>query len=469
MSRNAMDYTETERKLINVVPHKRQISWQETEFYGFIHFGINTFTGKQWGNGNDSPLLFNPTDLDTDQWVKIFKEGGMKGLILTCKHHDGFCLWPSQFTDYSVASSLYKGGRGDIVKETSESCAKYGLKFGIYLSPWDRHDSRYGKGKIYMDYYLSQLTELLSNYGKIFSVWLDGACGERENGKQQTYDWENIYEVVRELQPEACISVCGPDVRWCGNESGKTREQEWSVVSEKLKDAEKVQKESQTDANHQAFIHSYSTGEQDLGSREVLDSESKLIWYPCEVNTSIRPSWFYTSREDVQVKSVKDLLDLYIRSVGGNSTLLLNVPPTKEGKLYHSDAEVLKQLGKYIREAFSDDLVIKVRHLSEPELNKTLNKDKVIYQLEIDLRSGSRIDCIELQEDIRFSQRIEAFEIWALIDSSWVFITESQTIGYKKLITIPDIKTDKIALRVTSCRSIPKLKKVRAYSSGIAI
>ena len=211
-----------DERLISVIPSKRQIAYQNMEYFCFIHFTVNTFTGSEWGLGDEPEAIFNPEELDARQWAKTAAEGGMKGLILTCKHHDGFCLWPSKYTEHSIKNSPYKNGKGDIVRETAEACKEYGLKFGVYLSPWDRNNESYGKGKEYDDYYVNQLTELLTNYGDIFVIWLDGACGEGSNGKKQVYDWQRYYEVMRKLQPNAVISISGPDIRWCGNEAGSS-------------------------------------------------------------------------------------------------------------------------------------------------------------------------------------------------------------------------------------------------------
>ena len=318
------------KAVAEIRPTERQLQWQQLEFYGFIHFGINTFTDREWGLGNESPSLFNPTELDAEQWVRAFKSAGMRGLILTCKHHDGFCLWPSKYTDYSVKSSPWRDGRGDLVKEVSDACRKYGLKFGIYLSPWDRHEPSYGDSDRYNEFYLNQLEELLTNYGEIFAVWLDGACGEGPNGKRQVYDWDAYYDLVRRLQPNAVISVCGPDVRWCGNEAGQTRPEEWSVVPAALQDAERVQEKSQKVDDGQ-FGKEIRSQDLDLGSREAIRGVKDLVWYPAEVNTSIRPGWFYHESEDDKVKSLAELLDIYFNSVGGNAAFLLNVPPDNGG------------------------------------------------------------------------------------------------------------------------------------------
>ena len=233
------------RKAAMVIPSRRQLAWQKLEFNAFIHFTVNTFTDREWGLGDEDPAIFKPTELNADQWVKVCKSAGMRGIILTCKHHDGFCLWPSRYTGHSVKSSPWRDGNGDLVRELSDACRRVNLKFGIYLSPWDRHEKIYGDSELYNEYFRNQLRELLTGYGEIFAVWFDGACGEGPNGKRQVYDWDGYYSVIRELQPEAVICVCGPDVRWCGNEAGHCRESEWSVVPAILQDAEKVAEKSQ--------------------------------------------------------------------------------------------------------------------------------------------------------------------------------------------------------------------------------
>ena len=320
---------------IKIAPSERQMSLQKMEFYAFVHFTVNTFTDKEWGDGTESPEIFNPEKLNCNQWVEAVKSAGMTGLILTAKHHDGFCLWPSAYTEHSVKNSPYKNGHGDIVKECAEACKKGGIKFGIYLSPWDRNCPVYGQGKAYDDYYCNQLTELLTNYGDLFCVWFDGACGEGPNGKKQEYDWERYYSVIRELQPDACISISGPDIRWCGNEAGDTRKSEWSVITRRLTDGSVIEDTA-----------------GDLGSRELLVRAKEIRWQPAETDTSIRPGWFYHKNEDTKVRPLKTLSDIYFRSVGGNSTLLLNIPPDTNGLLGKEDVRRLKQLGDTIRNAF---------------------------------------------------------------------------------------------------------------------
>ena len=282
-----------DERLAAIVPQERQVRFQQLEFYAFIHFTVNTFTDKEWGDGTESPEIFDPKKLDAEQWVTAVKSAGMKGLILTCKHHDGFCLWPSRHTKHTVAYSPWKNGKGDVVREVSEACRKHGIKFGVYLSPWDRNCELYGQGKPYDDFFVEQLTELLTEYGEVFSVWFDGACGEGPNGKKQYYDWERYYSVIRELQPDACISVCGPDIRWCGNEAGYTRTAEWSVVPLRARDSEIVSEKSQHADTEEFRMRKVDARDADLGSRAMLENEQELIWYPAEVNTYIRPGWFW--------------------------------------------------------------------------------------------------------------------------------------------------------------------------------
>ncbi|HRT82930.1 MAG TPA: alpha-L-fucosidase, partial [Oscillospiraceae bacterium] len=336
------------------MPSERQLKWQELEFYAFVHFGMNTFTNSEWGPGFDPPELFNPTKLDARQWVSTFKAAGMRAVILTAKHHDGFCLWPSAYTDYSVKYSPWKDGEGDVVKELSDACREYGLKFGFYLSPWDRHDARYGEGEAYNKYFRNQLTELLTHYGDVFCVWFDGACGEGKKGRKQDYDWQSYYELIRELQPEAVISIMGPDVRWIGNEAGVTRKSEWSVVPYYYSNADLIAAQSQQSKDKPTKEINHTN--LDLGSRRAIKNVEKLIWYPAEVDVSIRKSWFYHQNDDITVKPLSKLLDIYYSSVGGNAALLLNVPPNKEGLLAQRDVDVLIAMGAQLAIDFNENL-----------------------------------------------------------------------------------------------------------------
>lgn len=462
------------KQLTAVKPSERQIAWQQTEFYGFIHFGINTMTNREWGLGDEEPSLFNPQKLAADLWVQQLKAAQMQGVILTCKHHDGFCLWPTKTTDYSVANTPWKNGQGDLVKEVADACQKHGLKFGVYLSPWDRHEACYGSGQAYDDFYLAQLTELLTHYGEIFSVWLDGANGEGPNGKKQTYDWARYYATIRRLQPNAAISVCGPDVRWCGNEAGQTREKEWSVVPIELRDVEKIAEHSQQ-VDDGEFSRKVTSGDEDLGSREALANyQGTLVWYPAEVNTSIRPGWFYHETEDEQVRSVEELYQIYLHSVGGNATFLLNLPPTPQGEIHENDVRVLKALGEKIRQ-LQDQATIQQGTLSYSSsvvpvrLTDLWQNTGVTWQseltdtkpfLQIDWSKPQTLSRLQLQEDIRQSQRIEAFTVYYYHNHQWKKWGEGGIVGYKKILELPTVETTGVKIVFQAYREFPTIQQI---------
>lgn len=463
-------------KIAGIVPSDRQYNWQQLEFYAFIHFGVNTFTGREWGDGKEDPKIFNPVKFDADQWVDAIKAAGMRGLILTAKHHDGFCLWPSKYTEHSIKNSPYKDGRGDIVRETAKACAKGGIKFGVYLSPWDRHDARYGDSPVYNEYFVNQLTELLTEYGSIFDVWFDGACGEGPNGKRQVYDWAAYYKTIRELQPEAVISVCGPDIRWCGNEAGHCRESEWSVVPERMRDLEKIEAKSQK-FDDSEFSKRITSSDEDLGSREAIKNDESLIWYPAEVNTSIRPGWFYHEHEDERVRSLDRLMNIYYKSVGGNSSFLLNIPPDKNGLFHENDVKRLKEIGDRIKSEFSHNLTEYIKSI-------TASSEKSGFEITNALKSGSEHftpdkyndgECIEisisftkeiqisrfvLMENIRIGQRIEEFEIY----SNNELIYNGKTVGYKRIAILENpITTDNLEIKITKSRTEPTLSFIGIY------
>ena len=456
-------YTEYKQdiELVKITPSERQIRLQQMEFYAFVHFTVNTFTNREWGDGTENPSVFNPERLDCDQWVSACKGAGMKGLILTAKHHDGFCLWPSKYTDHSVKNSPYKNGSGDIVRECAEACARGGIKFGVYLSPWDRNCPLYGQGKAYDDYYCNQLTELLSDYGELFSVWFDGACGEGPNGKKQVYDWDRYYETVRRLQPDACISVMGPDIRWCGNEAGDTRQSEWSVVSRKLNDGSEIPET-----------------EKDLGSREHLARAEKPVWQPAEVDTSIRPGWFFHKKENIRVRSLKTLTDIYFRSVGGNCTLLLNIPPDTDGLFHPTDVKRLQQLGKVIEDSFrvclsedaeftadKDDgknLIGNVKTDSYDTYFSTAEGENTVT-ITINFPESRKIHMAVIKENIRFSQRIEGFSIDCQHGKGWKKLYNGTTVGYKKIARFRPTLTNAVRITVTDSRVAPVISHIAIY------
>ena len=472
---------EEDIRLIKVVPSERQLTYEKMEFFCFIHFTVNTFTGSEWGDGKEDVSIFNPTELDARQWVKTAKDAGMKGLILTCKHHDGFCLWPSKYTEHSVKNSPYKNGKGDIVREVSEACKEFGLKLGVYLSPWDRNNSSYGKGKEYDDYYVNQLTELLTEYGELYTIWLDGACGEGANGKVQKYDWNRYYKVMRELQPNAVISISGPDVRWCGNEAGEVRESEWSVVAKDMTDPSITAELSQHEDNEEFRDRPLDETQSDLGSRERLKNEKELVWYPAETDVSIRPGWFYHEEEDDKVRSFENLKDIYLKSVGGNTTLLLNIPPMKNGKIHEKDMAILKRLGEFINDTFKNNLLKNALittvpehdcRVNSPDMMRTddyntyfMNKEgenKLLIEIKFD--ECKKLKYLVLKEAITFSQRVEKFNVYFNDESgNKIKIFEGTTIGYKRIIDLKGTKTDNLTIEIEDSRVAPVMSFVGVY------
>lgn len=406
-----------------VVPNDRQKAWQERELTAFLHFGINTFTGREWGDGKESPTLFTPDALDTDQWVKTLSDAGFKMVILTAKHHDGFCLWPTATTDHSVASSPWREGKGDVVGDLRKSCDKYGMKLGIYLSPWDRNASCYGDSPRYNDMFVEQLTELLTNYGTIDEVWFDGACGEGPNGKRQEYDWLRFRDTMKRLQPNAVLAITGDDVRWVGNEGGVGRETEWSVTP--LVPSIYAYSDS---VNEALQITAMS---KNIGSREVIEKADKLYWWPSEVDVSIRPGWFYSSSQEPH--SLRRLADIYLQSVGRNSVLLLNIPPDTRGRINEKDVKRLQEFRAWIDENFTNNLID-----SLPAV----------------------VNTVVLSEDINQGQRVEQFEIEAYVDSLWTPVTQGTTIGKKRILTFDPVKADSLRLKVNSWRG-------KEYFAGI--
>lgn len=429
-----------------LVPTPQQLEWQQMELTAFLHFGINTFTGREWGDGKENPALFNPTDFDAEQWVRSLKEAGFKMAILTAKHHDGFCLWPTKTTGHSVAASPWKDGKGDVVRELRDACDKYGIKFGVYLSPWDRNASCYGDSPKYNEFFIEQLTELLTNYGEVHEVWFDGANGEGPNGKKQEYGWTAILSTIRRLQPRAVTAIMGDDVRWVGNERGLGRETEWSATV--LTPGTYARCEEQ---NKALGVKATS---KDLGGRDMLVNAKELFWYPSEVDVSIRPGWFYHQQEDNQVKSLKHLTDIYFKSVGYNSVLLLNIPPDQRGRISDADVNRLKEFADYRKEIFADNRV-------KDGLKAWTARpgDTRVYQL----KPKSEINVVMLREDISKGQRMEAFTVEALTADGWKEIAKGTTVGYKRLIRIPAVEARQLRVKVDACRLAANISEVAAY------
>ena len=427
----------------NVVPTPQQLAWQQTELSAFLHFGVNTFTDREWGEGTESPKIFNPTKFDADKIVKTLKNVGFKRVIITAKHHDGFCLWQTAQTEHSIKNALYKNGKGDIVKELSETCKKFDVKFGVYLSPWDRHEPSYGTAA-YNDYYKKQLRELLTNYGEISEVWFDGAKGE--NAKNMVYDFAGYWKLVRELQPNAVMfSDVGPDVRWVGNESGNAGNTNWSTIN----------------------TTGMSPGVADEKYLNIGDAEGKL-WIPAETDVSIRKGWFYHAAEDSTVKSGKQLLDLYFNSVGKNSLLLLNIPPNKNGELADADVKSLNDFHALLKKQFKENFV-KTQCLASPVLtDKKLESYLEIKNdvpIEFDFKKPITFDVLLLQENIAHGQRLESgiFEFWN--GTTWQLLKSFTTVGYKRLIKCNSVTTTKLRLTILKSKGIVQLSEIGVYKS----
>lgn len=459
------------RKAANIRPTPRQLRWQQLELTTFFHFGINTFTSMEWGTGKEDPKLFNPTALNTDQWMKAVKDAGFKQVIFTAKHHDGFCLWPTKTTAHSVKSSPWKNGNGDVVREVAESCKKFGLGFGVYLSPWDMNAPMYGTDA-YNDFFVEQLTELLTWYGQVDEVWFDGANGEGPNGKKQVYDFNRWYQLIRKLQPQAVIAIMGPDVRWVGTETGVGREMEWSVVPSDNLDQASIAASSQQDLT---FKPVGDMRGQDLGSREKILKAKGLVWYPAETDVSIRPGWFYHAQQDDKVKTPKHLNDIYYTSVGMNGVLLLNIPPDKRGLVHDADIKSLQAWTSIRQQTFANNLAngARVKGLGFMKRRKLFDgKDGTHYTtpkkadkatVELTLKKPVTFDVLALQENIKLGQRVEKFSAWYNDNGTWKKFTGGTTIGYKRLLRFEEITTDKIKIDIESSRLNPYVAEIGLY------
>ena len=429
-----------------LVPTAQQLEWQQMEFTAFLHFGMNTFTGNEWGHGTDSPALFNPSELDCEQWVKALKDGGFKMALITAKHHDGFCLWQTETTEYSVKNSPWKDGKGDVVRELRDACEKYGMKFGVYLSPWDRNAPSYGDSPAYNKFFIAQLTELLTNYGEVHEVWFDGACAEGPNGKKQEYDWTAILAKIRELQPKAVTAIMGDDVRWVGNEGGLGRETEWSATV--------IPPGSYTHKKAAKEALGLEEMSKDLGSRELVAKAQEVYWYPSEVDVSIRPGWFYHAEQDGQVRSLANLVNIYYCSVGCNSVLLLNIPPDRRGLIHEIDVQRIKELSEYINKTFATNYVEK----GNQEWAAQVGESK-----EYDVKSGAMVNTFLIQEDITKGQRVEDFLVEVYSNGAWQYAAEGTTIGYKRLLRFSDCQPEKVRVTIRGSRATANISNVGLY------
>lgn len=454
------------------IPEPKQVEWQKMETYAFVHFGLNTFNDREWGYGDSDPKTFNPSRLNCEQWVQTFVNAGMKGVILTAKHHDGFCLWPTQLTEYCIRNTPYKDGKGDVVRELSDACKKYGIKFAVYLSPWDRNQANYGSPE-YVEYFYKQLNELLTNYGNVFEIWFDGANGgdgwyggakdSRTIDRKTYYDYPRAYKMIDELQPQAVVfSDGGPGCRWVGNENGFAGATNWSF----LRAGEVYPGYSK----YRELQYGHSDGNQ---------------WVAAECDVSIRPGWFYHPEEDDHVKSVDQLTDLYYRSVGHNATLLLNFPVDREGLIHKTDSANAVNFHKNVKKQLAHNLLSNIipkvsderggkysaKSITDGKYDTywATNDSIATATIEFDLPQTEKINRMLIQEYIPLGQRVKSFIIEYNKDGEWLPVKlneETTTIGYKRLLRFETVSTDKLRLRVTDARACLCINNIEAYYSG---
>jgi len=452
------------------LPTQKQIDWQEMEFYAFVHFSLNTFTNKEWGYGDESPELFNPTNLDVRQWAKVVKEAGMKGIILVAKHHDGFCLWPSGYTERSVKNSPWKNGKGDLVKELAAACKEYNLKLGLYLSPWDRSRADYGKPE-YVTYFRNQLKELLTNYGDVFEMWFDGANGgdgyygganeTRKINTLEYYNWDETYKLIYKTAPKTLVWGVGPsEARWIGNEDGRAGKTNWSLLRQKEELAGKV--------HYTEFMSGHEDGEK---------------WVPGEADVSIRPGWFYHSIEDDKVRSLDELVDIYYESIGRNATLLLNLPVDKRGLVHENDQARLQELVSTIKADFKTELLSETKITADNARGKSLDfaaknvsdRNKNSYwatddnvktaAIVFEFTKPTAVNRILLQEYIALGQRIKAFNVEAKIDGTWKTIANETTIGYKRILRFDRVTVSALKINFTDSKACIVISNIEAYNA----
>lgn len=450
------------------VPSARQLDWQQLEYVGFLHFTVNTFTDREWGEGDEAESVFNPTDFNAEQIVKTARDAGIKELVLTAKHHDGFCLWPSKFTDHSVKRSPWKNGKGDVVREIANACRKHGLRFGVYLSPWDRNQKDYGRPE-YLTYYRNQLRELLTQYGPISEVWFDGANGgtgyyggarERRTIDSRTYyDWPVTWALVRELQPQACMfSDVGPDIRWVGNEAGRAGETCWETLDPT----------------------GFAPGHADANRLNGGDHPGTQ-WIPAECDVSIRPGWFYHPSEDSQVKTGRQLLDLYFASVGRGATLMLNVPPDRRGQLHENDVLSLLEFKRLRDEIFRQDLAQgakatasnarggDARYAAQNVLAGRRDRywatddNAAAPELILDLKRPVTFSVVRVREYLPLGQRVEAFALDQWADGKWNKLADGTSIGQCRLVRVPPITTTKLRMRILRVTVCPAISEVALF------
>ncbi|WP_240345241.1 alpha-L-fucosidase [Flavobacterium sp. CLA17] len=452
------------------LPTQKQLDWQEMEFYAFVHFSLNTFTNKEWGYGDESPALFNPTHLDVRQWARVVKEAGMKGIILVAKHHDGFCLWPSAYTERSVKNSPWENGKGDLVKELAAACKEYDLKLGLYLSPWDRNHPDYGKPE-YITYFRNQLKELLTNYGDVFEMWFDGANGgdgyygganeTRKINSLEYYNWDETYKLIYKIAPKTLVWGVGPsEARWIGNEEGRAGKTNWSLLRQKDELAGKV--------HYTEFMSGHEDGER---------------WVPGEADVSIRPGWFYHAVEDDKVRPLDEMVDIYYESIGRNATLLLNLPVDRRGLVHENDVIRLKELVATIQADFKTELLAKSKvtannvrgNSAEFAAKNVIDGNKETFwatddnvktaSIEFVFDQPTAIDRILLQEYIKLGQRVKAFTVEAKVEGQWKTIANETTIGYKRILRLERVVASALRINITDSKAGLVISNIQAYNA----
>lgn len=422
------------------IPTPSQLAWQRDELAMFIHFGVNTFTNREWGDGTESPSIFNPARLDARQWARVARDAGFKAMVLTAKHHDGFCLWPTKTTRHSVANSPFRGGQGDVVREFVDACRDENLKVGLYCSPWDRHEPSYGDSPRYNDLFCDQLTELLTQYGPVHEVWFDGANGEGPNGRRQEYDWPRFWAHVRGLQPDAVMfSDAGPDVRWIGNERGVAGDTNWSTVDPSVVPVPGMS--------------------GDAVMKMLQDGDPRgSVWRPGETDVSIRPGWFYHPAEDARVKTVDQLVELYFTSVGRNSKLLLNVPPTPDGLLHDVDVERLLRMRRQLDILFGRNQTAIFQRTVETTSRSGIYEWK--------LPAPVPVSILDAREDITRGQVVARHVIEGANETGWTTLARGTTIGYRRLYRIPVVTVDRLRLTVEEALGDPGNATLRAWAAA---
>lgn len=457
-------------KPYGTIPSERQLRWHELETYGFVHFTTNTFTDKEWGYGDESPKIFNPTDFNADQIVTALKAGGLKGVILTAKHHDGFCLWPTKTTEHNISKSSWRGGKGDVVREFADACRRHGMKFGVYLSPWDRNNPNYGKPE-YVAIYRQQLRELMTNYGELFEVWHDGANGgdgfyggareRRKIDKTRYYDWPATWNLVRQLQPNAVVfSDAGPDIRWVGNEKGIAGDPCWTTI------------------NGENIYPGQEGVEKQLNSGD----RNGTVWRPAECDVSIRPGWFWHESQNDKVKTPQQLKDLYFASVGRGASFLLNVPPDRRGRIHENDAKALREFGDWMRQTFAVNLAkgakAKASNVRGNDKQfaaaKVLDADRFSYwatddkvttaELELDLGAEKTFNVVRVRENIKLGHRVDEFAVDVWTNGQWAEFGKATSIGVQRLLRGQNVTARKVRLRITKAAANPCISELSLFA-----